>query len=117
MVGTVEQHVADMKRKREPVPVDDVPISDYELTSLGAYERVRILLPVSEPSTYTRIAEALEQLANDFRGASRAKLPAPTDADYKRQRLFMMMNLQRRVWGVAKQVTEMWRKAKRNRGN
>jgi len=120
MVGTVEQFVDAMKRKNQPVqsvPVDDVPLSEYELGAFGRYERVRIDLPISEPGTYTQIAEKLEQLAQDFRGAARARLPAPTDVDYRRERLFLMLNLQRRVNGVRKQVTELWKKARLNRGS
>lgn len=111
--------IAVLKARQKPqgIPVQDVPIGDYELLSLGAYERVRIDLAVSEPVLYTRMAEALERLANDFRGAAQARLPAPTDHNYQRERLMVMLMLQQRVTGVRKQLNDIWAKAKRSRGS
>lgn len=119
MVGTVEDFVArKTKQPTQGMPADDIPIGEYELGALGRYERVRIDIATSEPALYARYAEALQRLSQAFLAASQRKLPSPADKEfYQRERMFLMISLDRQVEGVRRYLTDLWKKQKRSRGS
>ena len=120
-VDQVGEFVAREKAKKsatQGMPVDDIPIGDYELGALGRYERVRIDIATSEPALYARYAEALQRLSQAFLAASKRPLPSPAEKEfYQRERLFIMLTLDRQVDGVRRYLTDLWKKQKRSRGS
>src|SRR5882724_6113212 len=120
MVGTVEDFVAKQRPKAQPqgMAVQDIPIGEYELGALGRYERVRIDIATSEPALYARYAEALQRLSAAFLAASQRKMPLPAEKElYQRERMFLMIGLDRQVEGVRRYLTDLWKKQKRSRGS
>ena len=111
----VKKYIPKGQAAPKTVPVDDVPVGEYEIGCLGTSERVRIDLPVSEPALYTRSAEALERLAMAFRAAAKAQLPAPSDGDYKHERLMVILALKHQVGGVQRWLADLWQKQKKRR--
>ena len=106
------------KKIAKGIPVDDIPVGEYELGALGRYERVRIDIATSEPALYARYAEALQRLSAAFLAASQRKMPSPADKEhYQRERMFLMIGLDRQVDGVRRYLTDLWKKQKRSRGS
>lgn len=104
-------------KKPELAPYEEPPISEYEIGSLGRYERVRLDIPVSEPGLYNTTADWLERLAMDFRVAARTRLPDARAIEFKHERLMLILAMQRRVNSVRQGLAALWREKVRKRPN
>lgn len=115
MVGKLEEYVGEMKRGDviKLVKEGEPPMTEFELGCLGRYERVRLDVPVADPSLYGDIAVVLEELARQFRIAQMAKLPPPRDVHYHHERVMLILAQQRKVQAGQRLLAEMWKRVRK----
>ena len=113
MVGTLEDYVRKKAPPPQGIPVDDVPLGDYERASLGMSERLRIWVPYATPALWGDTVAFLRKLANDIEAAQRAVLPAPTDHDFKQRQLDVILGLKLKGLGVQRSLDRAWKRIKK----